>query len=248
MNLLKQIFGNKPTTADAIAGELAKCTSERETAKTRIETAKAALSDIATMSDVEHADAEAEHAESVRALARLEARIAGLTSAHADAEKAESDAALLARAKTVKRALDVEVPKLLAEYDAAAGTVANILAKLRTIRVETDAVNQALRRVGVDMYIENYPQRYRKHPDLVTPELRETRTFFVFVDHRTGRMNEIELRDGAKPPYPAQGNYETRDVRVRAEHRVPGLHLESLEDITLPPGHLDSKQHWPRNT
>jgi hypothetical protein len=247
MDLLKKLFGNRAVGVAAIARELDKSRADIEQAKARVAVSAATLANLAVLTDAEHAKAEAEHAESVRAVARLEARIGELEEAHAAALKTEAGAELLARAQAAKRANEADAPKLLAEYETAATSLADVLGKLRAIRTETDAVNDALRHNAVHPPIDSYEVLYRKHPDRVTPEQREKRTYFKYYDRALGVEQEIRMQPGEKVRYQG-GTYETREIVVAREHHVRGLYLDSLDSIRLPPGRIGSAWHWPRNT
>lgn len=254
MDILSRLFGRKAATlsADDIAQEINGASADLAKARERVASTRTALGEIAVMTDAEHASVEAANAEAHRSVVRLEAKIQALQEVHARTLKVEADAALKARAKAAQRMLDQVVPKLLDQYDLEiAPKLSDIVEQLKTCRVEIDAVNEELRRNPVADPIPNIDVMYRKEPDHVTPERRETRTVWTEFNRETGcwQDNPILIRvNGEMVPARAGCRRETREVVVSPEHRRRGRYLESLESILLPPGRIGRKRHWPRES
>lgn len=265
MTLLKQLFGKTVPTSANIAAEIDKARAELEAVRTKISNA---LAGIATMSDAEHVVAEALQAEQKRAEARLLARIDTLTADHervlaeeAEAARAAEEAAFAERVKAARAAVENDVLKHLHKYEEAAKTVAASLAALKSIQVEVDAVNAELRKRGRSAdRIPSYNQLHRKEADHITPDVEESRLYYVRRTDGGEYVKIADVDDHGNPippirsldsktgrPEPDPGRFEMRVVTVRRGRTRLGASLPSLpETVLLPPGLLGSSWHWPR--
>lgn len=185
MNILNHLFPKtkKPTSAN-IAAEIEKARKEHDDALTK---RGAALAGLSLMDDSAHQKAEAEYEAHRRAADRALARVADLEKAHAEAVAAEAEAEKQAeterfrqRVEAVRKANADEASKLLAEYDAAAEKIGDILARLAEIDAETAAVNEALRSNPVAESVVGFNQLHRKAADTPASERRAVRKCWVF--------------------------------------------------------------------
>lgn len=169
MSIITKFFSPKTTvTSAAMRAETDRAENEITTLRAQLE---AATAEIGGMTDAQHSAFEADTAAQRRALARLESRVAHLTSelpamleAELAAEKVAADATLRARAEASRKANSVEAKKLLADYDAHAAAIGDILNRLDEIAAETNSCNTALHRTPGAESITGYETLYRKSP------------------------------------------------------------------------------------
>jgi DNA repair exonuclease SbcCD ATPase subunit len=169
MGILEKFFPAKTVVTSAII--LAEIT-ERESEIKRLQAEIGPkLAAIATMADAEHQAAEVDVAANKRAIERLDARIAHLQSelpAIIEAEeataKAAADAALRARAEACRKANEKEAAKLLAAYDEHASAIGGIIAKLKAMDGEREAINAELRANPVCETVASYVDIHRTTP------------------------------------------------------------------------------------
>ncbi len=254
MNVITQIFGRKLPSSDAISKEIASHNAEKGRELSREAQAKAALANVAVLTDTEHATAEANLVSARRSLTRIEARINELQAAHAEAVEAETLAAMKTRAEAVKRRVGIDAPKALDRYDGHAQRAADAASEYQDICSEVEAVNAELRKAGLPL-IESPETLYRKEPDQVIAEQRVARTKFVRWNHREGREDEIGItavRDGRRVPLDGHGNIVADAREVDDSYSIPaktlrGTSLPSLtENLSLPPARVGSVRHWPK--
>jgi hypothetical protein len=185
MNILSAVFGKtKKITSTAIAAEIEKARKEHDDA---IAKRGAALAGLSLMDDSAHQKAEAEYEAHRRAADRALARVADLEQAHAEAvateaAEAERQAAerFRQRVEAAREANEEEAAKLLAEYDAMAAKIGDILGRLKEIDSETAAVNEALRSNPVAESVQGFNQIHRKAADIPASEQRAVRKCWVF--------------------------------------------------------------------
>lgn len=270
--LAKLMPAKAPITSESIRAEIANAEAEIAASRDKL---SGALTGIALMSDSEHQKAEADIAATKRAIARLEARVNHLTdelprviAKEEAAAKAAADEALRQRAEACRKANTVEAKKLLASYGEHAEAIASILAKLKDMDSEREAVNAALRVDPVAEGVVGYNQIHRKHPDRQASERRKTAPHWVYDE--PARLKDEPLAD--YPPTfvratldehgnpirpgaiyynrfgrPVQPRLENREVVVSRIHFRPGHHENPLSAIHLPPAFAGGNTHWPRS-
>jgi hypothetical protein len=277
MGILEKFFPAKTTiTSTTIQAEIDH--SEAEIARLQAEIGPK-LAAIATMTDAEHVKADADIAATKRAIARLDARIAHLTNelptviaAEEAAQKAEADKALKDRAEAARKENASTAKKLLASYAEHAEAIADIFAKLKTIDVERDAVNQALRSNPVAESVASYTDIHRKTSDQLAGEQREMRPCWVYTirhaenwddkwtHHDEEIVQQASLDEHGQPipdARPVTNNalqsvtpprIEMREVVVSRTQFRPGRYAPALSEVRLPPAFADnSGWHWPRS-
>lgn len=273
MGMIEKLFGGKTAiTSAAIKAKIANAESEIAANYDKL---AGALVDIATMTDAEHIKAEADIAATKRAIARLDATVAHLTgelpniiAKEEAAAKTAADEALRQRAEASRKANTVEAKKLLASYAEHAGAIADILAKLKDMDSEREAINAALRVSPVADGVESYNHLHRKHPDRQASERREMAPHWVYDE--PARLKDELLADHAptiiratldehgnpiKPGEvhynrfgrPVQPRLENREVVVSRTHFRPGHYENPLSAIHLPPAFAGGKAAWPRS-
>jgi hypothetical protein len=278
MGILDKLMGSKTTiTSATIKAEIDYSESAIKRLQAEIGPKLAA---IATMTDAEHVKTETDVAVSKRAIDRLDRRIAllndqlpPLLEAEAASAKAASDAALRARAEAARKANEKEAAKLLAAYDEHASAIGDIIAKLKAMDAERDAVNQALRTNAVCEPVRSYVNIYRTTPGTEATEQRDKVPCWVYRYPGSPRDTEEtkyqyeapreEVRratigpDGKPVPVGNEIHHyygrelvivptlENREVVVsRTRPKLP-RYEDSLEGVRLPPGFAGGKWSWP---
>lgn len=270
MGLMEKFFGKSAAITSAmIRAEIDRARDELTATRTELSTA---LGGIAIMSDSEHQKADERAATLRRAVARFEAKIAGLESelpaviaAEEAAAAAAANEALRQRAEAARKASTKEAAKLLAEYDSIAAKIGDILSRLGEINTETVEVNKALRLNPINIEsVPSYADIHRKHPDSVTEAVVENKMCWVTTDPATGgetaRPADTDARGNFVPPFTmydtttgtqksAPGRFERREVVTIPERRRAGALLHGLNDVRLPPGSIATGGwHWPRQS
>lgn len=150
MGMIEKFFGGKASaiTSVMIRDEIARAEGEINTLRTKL---GSALAGVATMSDAEHIKVEGEIAAIERAVMRLEARVAYLNTelptvieAEGAAAKTATDEALRQRAEMARKANEKEAAKLLADYNAHAAKIGDILARLEEIAADTNRASMPI--------------------------------------------------------------------------------------------------------
>lgn len=261
MGILEKLFGGKSVaiTSTMIRAEIDR--SEAEIARLNAEISPK-LAATATMTDTEHVVAEADIAAIRRAIGRLDARVAHLIAelpsviaAEAAAEKLATDDALRQRAEMARKANEKEAAKLLADYNAHAAKVGDILARLKEIATDTNRVNTDLHHNPVAESVVVYDVLHRRHHDQQATERSEVRTVWV---HSNGKVEVARLDHSDNPVAPDRiwnhmkqryedFHLEQREVVVERAYFRPGHFEVSLSAITLPPGLAGGAFHWPRS-
>ncbi|MBR1131913.1 hypothetical protein [Bradyrhizobium iriomotense] len=279
MNLLAKFFSPKTAiTSATIRAEIARAESEIAAHRAQQE---GVLAGIAVMNDSQHAQADADAAAIKRAIMRLEARANHLTvelpnviAAEEAAAKVAADDSLRQRAEAARKANTKEAAKLLAEYATAAARVAEVIANLEALDIETTAVNAALRSNPVVEPVVAYDAIHRRSPDRPAGERRAVRKCWVYrypgsprdtdtakfqyeAPHEVVREAGIG-RDGKAIPVPAvQHDYygrvltitptlEDREVVIERVSFRPGRSEEPLSSVRLPPAFSGEDHIWPR--
>jgi hypothetical protein len=258
MNLLTKIFGKKPITSITIAAEIAKARTEHDEA---IAKRVNALAGLGAFSDAEHVQAEAEYESHRRAADRAAARIAELEQAHAAALAAEAEAERLAteqrlrdRVEAARHAVEVEAAELLQAYDKYAAEIGDILARLKEIDDEKNAINEAVRHRPDINGVACVDTVHRKHPDRPASERREKRLCWV---HHDGHVTEAKKdADGGliRPMrsfdralgYHPEPKLEEREIVTKLTTSRAGRYENPLSAIHLPPAFAGGAHYWPR--
>lgn len=272
MGILEKFFPAKTVVTSAIIrAEIA----EREIEIKRLQAEIGPkLAAIATMTDAEHVKAEADIAANKRAIDRLDQRIAHLQSelpivlaAEEAAAKATADAALRACAEGCRKANEKEAATLLAAYDEHASAIGEIIAKLKAMDAEREAINKELRTNAVCEPVRSYVDIHRTTPGTVATEQRAKVLHWVYRDAppRPDEVvgdTEMVIRaslDGDGKPIPQAGVQrgrfgriitpvlETREVVVSRTRAQPPRYEHPLDDVRLPAGFAGGKWHWPRS-
>lgn len=260
--MLAKFFSPKTTiTSDAICTRIAD--AETDIAAHRAKIGKA-LADVAAFSDFEHVKAEGEIAATERAITRLESLVAHLSAglpaviaAEEAAAKTATDDALRQRAEAARKATTDESKKLLERYGTLAKQMADVLARLAEIDVETSEVNAILQRNPVAPLVASYAQLHRKAPDREASETKESRRVWTFSDG----YSEIALvnADGSVRPHDPHWGFQEqkflagtlvyRETVVSKTHFRGGAYLEGFSAIQLPPAFWgDRNYYWPRKS
>jgi hypothetical protein len=233
------------------------------------------LAAIATMTDAEHVKAEADVAATKRGIDRLDQRIAHLQSelpavlaAEEAAAKATADAALRARAEAARKANEKEAAKLLAAYDEHASAIGDIIAKLKAMNAEREAINAELRTNAVCEPVRSYVDIHRTTPGTEATEQRAKVLHWVYGDApprpdevvgETEKVVRASLDDAGKPIPQRVAQFgrfgrilnptlEKREVVISRTYARPPRYEHSLEDVRLPAGFAkNGKWHWPRS-
>ena len=279
MNMISKFFAPKTAiTSATIRAEIERAESEIAVRRAQLE---GVLASIAVMNDSQHAQAEADAATIKRAIMRLEARANHLTAelpnviAAEEAEaKAAANDALRRRAEAARRANTKEAARLLADYAVHAARVAEVIAKLEVLDIETTAVNAALRTNPVADNVAGYGEIHRRSPDRPAGERRAVRKCWVYrypgsprdtdkakfqyeAPHEVVRLADIG-HDGKAIPVPAvQHDYYGRVLTIiptledreivteRVSFRL-GRSEEPLSSVRLPPAFSGEDHIWPR--
>ncbi|QFU16571.1 hypothetical protein [Microvirga thermotolerans] len=261
MNFLSQIMGRAKPTSVNIARSLAEAGADLEANRQQLAAAEEALQRVAVLTPAEHAAAEAEQAESRRAIVRAEARIAELQKGLVEAQETERLADLKVRADVARRRVEVEASKLLDRYDALGAEAAAVVNAFEAINAEVEAINVELQKVGLEP-IETAESRYRREPDQVIPEVRATRKKWVRRvvafdgqtrdDGKKGVATRLEdisvfsIVDGKHVPSEA-GAFEMEVEDVTPARTIQGRLLGRLAgSVRLPPARIGSVCHWPK--
>ncbi|APX85597.1 hypothetical protein BV511_13250 [Methylorubrum extorquens] len=179
MSFLNDLFDGKTPTVAMVAAAIADLEAQLPAASTRIANARAALGNVADMSDDEHYAADAELAAALRADVRLRAQIGHLEAVREQAAKEEATAqaradaeALRARAAAAQKRVDTEHMPLIERYEAKAGEIAEIAAALHAIEMEVVEANEAIERARKGDPSGSHPElvvdstaRFRTGPD-----------------------------------------------------------------------------------
>ena len=260
MGIMEKFFGGKSVaiTSTIIREKIDR--SESEIASLHAK-AEGAMADVATMTDAEHVVAEADIAATKRAIERLDALVAHLTSelpkviaAEEAVAKVAANEALRQRAEAARKANEKEAAKLLADYNKLASQMGDILERLTAIDTETTAVNEALRYNAVAENVVSYTRLHRKHPDRQATERREMRDVWVHHDGTVTEATKGEDGSFIRPRttfdrtfgYDPQPKLDRREVVVGRTFFRPGHFELPLSEIRLPPGFFGGAAHWPR--
>ncbi|WP_420132483.1 hypothetical protein [Rhodopseudomonas sp.] len=266
MGILNNLLGGAPATSAQITDAITKAETELAAVRRKID---AAMAGLATFTDEQHIAAEAKQAELKRSEARLVARIETLSAdletvraAEEAAKRAAEEAAFAARERAARTAATTDALKLLRDYQKAASAVAAALAGLESIQIETDAVNEELRKRGrSDDAIPSFHKLHRKAPDRQATTRTERCKVWVLTDPYNGKETvrratigpdgEV-VRIGQPDAYDRQGwrqgtyHLEEREIVVDNVSFRPGAYLPSLSEIVLPPALLGQEYIWPR--
>ena len=262
MGLMEKFFGKSAAITSAmIRAEIDRAQDELTATRTELSTA---LGGIAVMSDSEHQKADERAATLRRAVARFEAKIAGLESelpavvaAEEVAATAAANEALRQRAEAARKSVNKEAAALLREYDTLAAKIGDILARLDQIAAETNNVNQALRVNPVAESVAGYDSVHRAHPAQEASEQREMRPCWVYPDGTVRECTDFDDRGQPITPHigfdratgaPDVPRLVQREVVVSRTHFRPGHHEVGLSNIVLPPGFIAGAAHWPRKS
>jgi hypothetical protein len=177
MGILQRLFPAKTTiTSATIKAEIDYSEAEIKRLQAEIGPKLAA---IATMDDAEHRAVEADISASKRGIARLDSRIAALAeqlpavlAAEEAAAQANADAALRARAEGCRKENSKTAAKLLAAYDEHANAIGDIIAKLKAMDAEREAINKELRTNAVCETVASYNAIHRTTPGTEATEQR----------------------------------------------------------------------------
>lgn len=257
MKLLSTILGRTEPTSVNIGRLLSESGRELEASRTRLAAAEAMLARVATLSAEEQAKAEADHGEVRRAIVRLEARIAELQKGLVEAQAAERLSELKSRAEAARRRVEIDAPKALDRYSAAARRASEAVAEIKALDDEIQAINVELRTAGLDP-IDTVERRFRREPDRVIPEERvvEKRWFIPEAIHNgRGGIDRVEREvavfqmNGQGQMVPTQaGAFEREVERVTPAKVVQGRALEALWGaVRLPPARAGEALIWPRS-
>lgn len=279
MNMITKLFAPKTAiTSATIRVEIERAESEITAHRAQLERV---LAGIAVMNDSQHAQAEADAAAIKRAVMRLEARanhlaaeLPNVTAAEEAAAKAAADDALRQRAEAARKANTKEAAKLLADYAAYAARVAEVIAKLEALDIETAAVNAALRSNPIADTVAAYDAIHRRSPARPAGERCAVRKCWVYrypgsprdtdkvkfqyeAPHEVVRQADID-RDGKAIPVPAvQHDYygraltiiptlEDREVVIERVSFRAGQSEAPLSSVRLPPAFAGEDHIWPR--
>lgn len=262
MGMIEKFFGGKASaiTSAMIRDEIARAEGEINAHRAKI---GSALAGVAAMTDAEHLKIEGEIAATERAITRLNSLVAYLNAklpaviaAEGTAAKTATDEALRQRAEMARKASEKEAAKLLADYNAHAAKIGDILARLEEIAADTNRVNADLHHNPVAESVVFYDVLHRKHPDQQATERREVRPVWV---HGNGKV-EVARLDQSGNPIKADRiwnhmkqvfedvNLERREVVVGRTYFRHGHHEAALSAIHLPPGFAGGVAHWPRKS
>ncbi|MGM4877053.1 hypothetical protein AB7645_38125 [Bradyrhizobium sp. 956_D2_N1_5] len=279
MNMISKFFAPKTAiTSATIRDEIERAESEITAHSAQLE---GMLAGIAVMNDSQHAQAEADATAIKRAIMRLEARANHLTAelpnviaAEEAAANVAADDALRQRAEAARKANTKEAAKLLADYAVHAARVAEVIAKLEALDIETTAVNAALRTNPVAEPVTGYAAIHRKSPDRPASAVTEPRLCWVYRYPGSPRdtdkakylheepqeeVRPATIGDDGKPipALPARHDYygrelviqpklETREIVVERTSSRPGLSEAPLSSVRLPPAFSGEDCIWPR--
>jgi chromosome segregation ATPase len=261
MGLIEKFFGGKASaiTSAMIRDEIVRAEGEINALRVKL---GGALAGVAAMSDAEHVKVEGEIAGIERAITRLEARVAYLNAelptviaAEKSAAKTATDEALRQRAEMARKANEKEAAKLLADYNAHAAKIGDILARLEEMAADTNRINADLHHNPVAESVLLYDALHRKHPDQQATERREMRLVWA---HGNGKVEVARLDQSGNPikadriwNHMKQGyedmNLERREVVVERVSFRPGRYESPLSAIHLPAG-FTGVAHWPRKS
>lgn len=161
MNFISKFFGGKPPTSDGVAESIAAVDAERRAALARESAAKARLSDLANLTDEEHAAAEDAQAEGRRAAARAEAQLGQLRTAQAEAEAREEREAFDRDVAAHQRETDELAARIEREYPALAEGLAALMSAHHTNKVRGEALIRQARSLGKS-YQPRSPEAFRR--------------------------------------------------------------------------------------
>ena len=280
MGILQRLFPAKTTiTSATIKAEIDY--SESEIARLNAENGPK-LATIATMTDAEHVKAEADVAANKRAIDRLDQRIAHLQSelpavlaAEEAAANATADAALRALAEACRKANEKEAAKLLAAYDEHASAIGGIIAKLKAMDGEREAINAELRTNAVCEPVRSYVDIHRTTPGTEATEQRAKVPCWVYrypgspPDTKDTKYQYEAPREDVRRATigsdgePVRGATEIhnhygreiiitptlkkREMLVSRTRAKPPRYEDPLNGVRLPPGFAkNGKWHWPR--
>ncbi|MDR6304492.1 hypothetical protein GGQ85_002202 [Nitrobacter vulgaris] len=279
MGILEKFFPAKTAiTSETIKAEIDYSESEIKRLQAEIGPKLAA---IATMTDAEHVKTEADIAATKRAIARLDSRIALLNdqlptvlAAEGAAAKATADAALRALAEACRKANEKEAAKLLAAYDEHASAIGGIIAKLKAMDGEREAINAQLRTNDVCEPVRSYVDIHRTTPGTDATEQRAKVPCWVYRypgsppdTKETKYQYEAPREDVRRATIGSDGepvrgateihNYygreiiitptlEKREMVVSRNRAQPPRYEDSLNGVLLPPAFAGGKWHWPR--
>ncbi len=278
INFLEKFFPAKTIITSAIIrAEIAERETEIKQLQAEIGPKLAA---IATMTDAEHVKAEGDVAATKRAIGRLDARIALLNdqlpvvlAAEEAAAKAAADAALIKRADECRKANEKDAAKLLKEYDENASAIGDIIAKLKAMDAEREAINAKLRATPICDPIVSFVKIHRTTPGTEATEQRDKVPCWVYrypgspadTEKYQYEAPREEVRratigpDGKPVPvcneiYHYYGRelvitptLEKREVVVSRTRSKPPRYEHPLDDVRLPPGLRGGSWHWPRS-
>lgn len=273
MNMITKFFAPKTTiTSDTIRVRLADAEAEIATHRAKLGTA---LAGVAAMSDAEHVKIEGEIAATERAITRLESLVAHLNAELPDvnaaeeaAAKAAADEALVRRAKAATKASNAEAKVLLAAYADHAAAIADILAKLKAIESEREAVNVELSANPVyQQPVASFNDTHRSTGGVAATEQRAMVAHWVYRDH-PAQPNEVypgetessfraTFDEGGNPINPGgvvRGRFgqiitpvlEQREV-ITTTRAQPARHEAALDEVRLPPAFAAQPYFWPRS-
>lgn len=281
MNMIAKLFAPKTAiTSATIRAEIERAESEITAHSAKLE---GVLAGIAVMNDSQHAQAEADAAAIKRAIMRLEARanhlaaeLPNVIAAEEANAKAAADDALRQRAEAARKANTKEAATLLADYAVHAARVAEVIAKLEALDIETTAVNAALRTNPVAKPVTGYAEIHRKRPNRPASGVTESRLCWVYrypgsprdTDKAKFQKEEPQevvraatIGDDGKPipVLPDRLDYygrelvihpklETREIVVRRTSSRPGLSEAPLASVRLPPAFSGENYIWPRRS
>jgi hypothetical protein len=115
------------------------------------------------------------------------------------AAKAAADAALRASAWACRKANEKEAAKLLREYDEHANAIGEIIAKLKAMDAEREAINKELRTNAVCEPVRSYVDIHRTTPGAEGTEQRAKVPCWVYRYPGSPADTAIELSQ--RPPH-----------------------------------------------
>ncbi|CAO4164936.1 hypothetical protein [Methylorubrum populi] len=255
-SFLRAIFGSKKPTVATAASAIADLEAQLQALPGRIAEAQAKLTNLADLSDEEHAAAEAEIATAGREGARLTAQIEQLRAAHAAAAKAEAAAALRDRAAAAQKRVDRDHLPLIERYEAKAREIVEIAEELRAIEVEVERANRAIaqaRRVEPEGThpdpVVNSTSRFRLVPDVIEPDktIVEEKWLEYNVDGNSwDAVGVYTVRGGKKVPNNASAQLRKVERVIKGETRKGRQTPCPIQGLRLPGARLDAPSFWPK--
>lgn len=255
-SFLRTIFGSKKPTVATAASAITDLEAQLQAIPGRVAAAQSKLTNLADLSDEEHAAAEAEIATAGREEARLAAQIEQLRAAHAVAAKAEAAAALRDRAATAQKRVDRDHLPLIERYEARAREIVEIAEEIRAIDREVERTNRAIVHARKEEPEGSHPDlivsstaRFRMVPDVVDPDREVIDEVWYDYDHGSGYSPASVFRvgeDGKR--IPVNGTRQLRKVKrvIKGETHKGRATPCPTYGLRLPGARLDAPAFWPK--